>query len=1116
MKKILFAFLFLIPFCFYAQGQANYWFFGQNAGINFNSTSPQPISGSLNTNEGCASFSDKNGNLLFYTDGTFVYDKNGAIMQNGSNLKGDSSSSQSAIIVPHPGNQNLYYIFTVGANNFSNDGNLNNATEGLHCYTVDITANNNLGAIIGTPIDLSLGKNAKWTEKVTSVKGADCNTFWVISLVNNTFVAYKIDLNGIDSNNPVVSSVSYFSIDPRGYLKVSPDGTKLASATYNAHGNLLLYSFDNSTGKVANNGSFLLSQQAVYGVEFSPLSSKLYATTWDDNHNKNNLFQFDLNTANIPSSKKLINSQTGFRGALQLAPNGKIYATVPPNYVDGTQTLNAINFPDEIFPYCGFQLNAINLGSGRAMQGLPPFIASLLIPVEITDGISIKNLNKTIVKKCIGDDLTLTPQNISGNPVYKWILNDSIINTTASLSLNNLQFSNAGTYYLEAETIDECGFKITYKGEITLEVYTPPSISTISNIEECDNNQDGLFSFDLKAIKDSEVLNGQDPNNYEVNYFSNQTDADANENVLPNPYTTKIPFSTETIIARIQNKNNSTCYQTASFKISVFETPNPPATISNLTACDSKTTGTDTDGLETFNLSDKTIEILNGQSSNNFNISYFSDAAFNNPIVNPVSFQNTVPYKQPIYINIINKNHPSCSKTATFNVEVYKLPTINSNFTLKQCDEDGVADGFTDFNLTEANDHLTLGDSSLVVSYYLTSNEAESKTNEIQAAPFSNKTQATVYARIENNNGCFRIAQVNLLVSSTHFPANYLKVDVHCDEDDIIDGKSTFMLSDYNSDIISQFPTGQNLTVAYYRNLLDAELEQNNIPTTIPYQNEIPFKQTLFVRVESNDNGECFGLGSHLQLIVNERPQFDLDSTAIYCTNLNPITVSPYNTKGNYSYQWFDENGNTIGNNESQTIEKEGIYSVIATSSDGCISFPHFITVKPSVIATISISDLTVHDDSANNSVEINTSNLGYGVYEFAIDNISNSYQDEPYFENISPGIHTLYVRDKNYCGIAQLDFSVIGYPKFFTPNNDGYNDYWQILGVNQNFYANSLISIFDRFGKLIARINPKSKGWDGTYKGKNLPASDYWFYVELVDENGISKFRTGHFSLIR
>jgi len=1067
-------------------------------------------------------FSDANGNLLFYTDGIKVWNKNHQVMANGANLLGNPSSSQSAIIVPHPGNSSLFYIFTVGANNYNTDGDLIKATDGLNCYTVDMRLNGGLGEVVpNSRKDLSIGQNAQWTEKVTSVKGADCNTFWVTSLVNNTFVSYKIDETGL-INTPIISIVNYSVTNARGYLKVSPDGKKLASATQNNNGSLMLYSFDDTNGKVSNDGQILISNMAQdghpYGVEFSPRSSKLYCVTYTPNINTNKLWQFNLENPNIVSSKFLVKSKSGYRGALQLAPNGKIYATVPPDYNNGTQFLDAINLPDELGANCSYQENAMNLGSGRAMQGLPPFIASILLPVEITDGITTQNLNNTIAKRCLGENYQLTPVNISGTSVYNWTFNGIPIGdaSSSSLTLNDLSFSDAGIYILEVVNIDLCGFRIVYKGEVKLEVYTPPTITKPTNILQCDDNNDGLSAFDLHSLKDAEILGTQSPTDFEVVYFKNQLDADAGTNPILNLYTNLSAYSKDPLIARIQNIQNPICYETESFTIQVFESPNPPATISNLALCDSNLTGTDKDGIEKFNLKSKETEILNGQSAAKFTITYFRDAALTSQITNVTSFQNTTANLQPIYVKIVNNSNPACVVTKSFNLEVFILPVINSTFTFKQCDEDGLADGFTDFNLNEANAYLTLGDNTLTVTYHLSLSDANSGGNSINASPFSNATQTNVFARIKNTNGCFRVATLNLLVSSTSFDENYLKIANACDNDGEIDGFRLFNLSENSNAIKAQFPTGQNLSVSYYRNLKDAQLEQNEISQILPYRNETAFEQTLFVRVESDDNGECFGFGPHLKLVVNPRPDFELDESVIYCLNLPPITVSTFNPKGNYTYQWKNENGMVVGNNSFLEISVAGNYSVIAISIEGCESFSKTIKAIPSVIATISQNDITVIDDSANNSITINTSNLGIGDYEFSFNDPYGDYQNEPYFQNITPGIHTIYVRDKNSCGIAPMEISVIGYPKFFTPNNDGHNDTWNVLGVSENFFQSATVYIFNRFGKLVTEIDLYSNGWNGTFNGNHLPATDYWFSVELLDFKGNIRVKKGHFSLIR
>ena len=105
-------------------------------------------------------------------------------------------------------------------------------------------------------------------------------------------------------------------------------------------------------------------------------------------------------------------------------------------------------------------------------------------------------------------------------------------------------------------------------------------------------------------------------------------------------------------------------------------------------------------------------------------------------------------------------------------------------------------------------------------------------------------------------------------------------------------------------------------------------------------------------------------------------------------------------------------------------------------------------------------------------------------------------WQDNGTFENVSFGTHTIFVRDINGCGITTTTVLVLDYPRFFTPNGDGNNDTWNIVGIATQ--PSAKIYIFDRYGKLLKQLSPTSSGWDGTYQGNLMPTSDYWFTVEL------------------
>jgi gliding motility-associated-like protein len=136
---------------------------------------------------------------------------------------------------------------------------------------------------------------------------------------------------------------------------------------------------------------------------------------------------------------------------------------------------------------------------------------------------------------------------------------------------------------------------------------------------------------------------------------------------------------------------------------------------------------------------------------------------------------------------------------------------------------------------------------------------------------------------------------------------------------------------------------------------------------------------------------------------------------------------------------------------------------------------------------------------------------LKFLSYEYSIDGIH--FQDSLVFTNLSGLVYTAYVRDKNGCGTVEQEFYLIQIPQYFTPNGDGYNDYWNIKDGNpfaQN--AASVIYIYDRFGKLLKQISAVGLGWDGIFNGKLMPADDYWFTIQLPDR----RINKGHFTLKR
>ncbi|WP_405296687.1 T9SS type B sorting domain-containing protein [Algibacter sp. Ld11] len=902
-KNILFALFCLAGFSIYAQSEASTWYFGYNSGVKFDLASNNVTTltnGELNTFEGCATISDEFGDLLFYTDGTTVWNKNHAIMNNGSGLFGDPSSTQSAIIVPKPNNDDIYYIFTV------DDHNNNEAHFGLNYSEVDITLNGGLGRVTNKNVNLL----NDCSEKITAVlKDCITNSIWVIAFapedgnlgVLDTFYAYEVDATGV-LNAPIKSTFTLptpLFIDYRGYLKLSPDGTKVACSS--VQNGLYLYDFDVATGIVSNQMRIPITGAAdkAYGLEFSPNSELLYASTYNDfsdnnnqaanedpNNHESKLIQYNLLAPDIVNSAITLDDRRLYRGGLQLAPNGKIYRALSATYRQGLPYLGVINNPNSIGTASNYQHNAVNLSPNLSSQGLPPFIQSFFnTKIDI-----IKNSKSTVnLDLCENDTYTLAADDIAG-ATYTWSINGlPLTETSASL------FIDASGHY---------------------EVYIDP--------------------------------------------------------------------------------NNGDC-------------------------------------------------ALEGEAYVNFN-------------ENPEAF----------------------------------------NYILLQCDEDGLKDNRTTFVLNEANEVLTGNVSGLATRFYTDS----ARTMEVDGAAYNNiSNPQIIYVEVYNTEtSCFDYSELTIAVSSTDSKDAEL---ILCDDDGNEDGFQTFNLNDADVQLTDGLPSG--LTILYFENYNDALLEENNLNST--YTNTTVYNQTIYARIENANN--CYGI-SEIELTVNKLPEIETEALFYYCLNKFPETLAINagvlnGSSNNFTYNWSNSE-----NTYSININEAGIYNVTVTNAVGC-SKSRTITVEGANIA--SINNIEVKDVSKNNSITVIAS--GEGDYEYRLLDSNNvviaPYQSDPVFENVFPGVYTVSVNDtKNDCGTVSEKAYVIGFPKFFTPNNDGFNDTWRIYGISRDNQPNSKILIYNRYGKLVKTLSPKDTGWNGRFNGSLLPADDYWFVIQLED----GRIHKDHFSL--
>ncbi len=542
--------------------------------------------------------------------------------------------------------------------------------------------------------------------------------------------------------------------------------------------------------------------------------------------------------------------------------------------------------------------------------------------------------------------------------------------------------------------------------------------------------------------------------------------------------------------------------------------------IADLIQCDDAVDNDDTNGFVTFDLTTKSAEIIGNQS--NITISYHStnqDAMDN---LNPLTLYYS--NAQPVFVRLTN-TITNCFAVNSFNLVVHALPQLNTLIDLKQCDLD--TDAITNFNLSEANSLITNTPTAYTFTYFTTLSDAELNTNEI--TNFQNYTSGNngvVIAKVTNANNCYRYVTINLIVSATTIPQNYSFPIIECDDyiniNDIEnDGYDYFDLTPAMTDVLGLFAQNQNLTVTFYTNEADALSEQNAIVNITNFKNTTPNFQLLYVRIDSNINNECLGLKPCISLTVNPIPTINLGEDFVLC--IDPITgqgsqsiVATPQIAGNYSYEWTPTNPNiNAQGNQSAifNITQSGNYNVTVTNNNTLCEVTDSISVtlssEPESVSATLLTPLFSPGLSTIEAIAFG----GFGTYEYSIDNGLN-WQSSPIFSGVQNGSHIILVRDVEQCNTLQTQrIQTVTYPVFFTPNGDGINDYWNISGLMSSYDAK--IYIFDRYGKLLKELFTNFQGWDGTFNGQPLPATDYWFKVEFTQNNIKQEFKS-HFALLR
>ena len=442
---------------------------------------------------------------------------------------------------------------------------------------------------------------------------------------------------------------------------------------------------------------------------------------------------------------------------------------------------------------------------------------------------------------------------------------------------------------------------------------------------------------------------------------------------------------------------------------------------------------------------------------------------------------DTISSDQTIYVYAETGTTPNCSDEKSFSTTIFNVDelvdiTTCDSYTLPTLNVGGYYTG-----PLGTGTHLLAGQ-----------NITNTKTIYIYGtAPFDS---------ISYDESSFEVTIVAAPIVNS-IPSSMLSL---CDTDGTNDELTNFDLTSLSATLLGN-QTGSEFTVTYYTSFDDAVSGTNAVTTT-----DI---KTIFVRVSNTLTANCFDIKS-FQIKVNKLPE-PKPQSGIMCYDtknnvlLNPYTILSGLSSSNYSFEWVNEDGVVVGSGSNYTAILPGVYSVVATDIlTGCSSEPAPATVLSSEPAIVSYALSQNFED--NQVITIEAVGVG-GDYEYQLD--FGPFQDSPTFENVSSGTHTITVRDKNGCGNTTSQALVVNYPKFFTPNGDGFNDTWNIKDLKNQ--ANSVIYIYDRYGKIMKQIQPNGNGWDGTLSGQPVPSDDYWFTITYKEDNVEKEFKS-HFAMKR
>jgi gliding motility-associated-like protein len=597
--------------------------------------------------------------------------------------------------------------------------------------------------------------------------------------------------------------------------------------------------------------------------------------------------------------------------------------------------------------------------------------------------------------------------------------------------------------------------------------------------------------------------------NVDITFYANTIDASLEQNEITNA--TPFISGVQTIYTRIETGND--CSGIGTFEIEIYTPPGQNA-VTPMIVCQ--------DDLVVLANRDAEILALDSPTVQTSYFNSFDNAQNNVNVINKFTALNMTVGASTIFVRLTDTS-TQCFSIVNFSLTVFVLPTIVNPTPLSTCSDNN----FAVFNLNSKITEIISNNSVYIVKFYATQADLISDTVIPNPEAYASVSK-TIFIKVTDplGNNCSR--QSTLALNVLQVPGNNTIPQVlqKCDET----GFHTFDITE-REPILRGLTAENEVTFRYYINLSDAEDNNNNtINTPEAFINTVIDYQKVFIRLNSNVNFDsetgiaCYRIYEQ-ELFVFPYPENLLKSTSYKnCIDIegnvvNQALVDAELSETDYDFIWYNGfdavSENQIANSQGRffTTPFAGEYSVkISTISNNalCYTIANFVIENSLIPFTINGEPTELIGFETDNTISAITTPQSPD-FEYMLNN--EGWQESNVFNDVREGIHTLTVRNKFGCGEINTFIVITDYPKFFTPNGDGYHDYWNIggrVGVDAlNVY------IFDRYGKLLKEITNNEIGWDGTYGGRALPAGDYWFKL-IYSKNNVRGEYMNHFTLKR